>query len=336
MARTAQSLLSVENLCVDIPTPDGVMHPVRDVSFEVRRGETLCIVGESGSGKSMTALALLDLLPKGAFRRATSLRFNGEELKDDFGLRVAGLRGNRIAMIFQDPMTALDPVHTVGRQLTEVYRRHKGGTQAAAVDRALFLLARVGITEPERRLTQFPHELSGGLRQRVMIAMALMCGPDLLIADEPTTALDVTVQAQLLTLLADLQSELGMGMILITHDLGVVARIANNVGVMYAGKLMEKSDRTSLFEDPLHPYTQALLRCLPAGRRGKGRKLGVIPGLVPTLIGDMPGCLFRNRCAFRTERCAETDGGLGEGPHQYRCILTAERSRSNFALASAS
>ena len=330
MARTAQSVLSVEKLCVDIPTPDGVMHPVRDVSFEVRRGETLCIVGESGSGKSMTALALLDLLPKGAFRRATSLRFNGEELKDDFGLRVAGLRGNRIAMIFQDPMTALDPCYRIGDQMCEILQQHRRISTRDARQRALELLHKVGIPSPEERLSQFPHQLSGGLRQRVMIAMALLCEPELIIADEPTTALDVTIQAQILRLLRDIQRDTGIGLILITHDLGVVAGMADRIVVMYGGEVVELGTCDEVLAKPLHPYTVGLMRSIPVpGETKRGEMLGFIPGVVPRQSGERTSCGFVDRCPYASAGCSAGPVGLNDagGGHLIRCILPAGSSR---------
>jgi peptide/nickel transport system ATP-binding protein len=314
------ALLNVDGLSVDLPTGAGPLHAVREVSLTVGRGETVCLVGESGCGKSMTALGILDLLPRGATRWARRLAFAGQDLMDS---RTAeALRGNRIAMVFQEPMTALNPVYTIGDQLTEGYRRHKGGSRAAR-DRAVFLLEKVGISSAGERLRQYPHQLSGGLRQRVMIAMALMCGPDLLIADEPTTALDVTIQAQILRLLADLQREFGIALLLITHDLAVVARIARRVAVMYAGEVVETASAGALFRDPRHPYTQGLLRCIPVpGRTRAGERLGVISGTVPSLIGDLGGCLFRDRCEHAVPRCAlpppqHTDAR----DHAWRCIL---------------
>ncbi|HTE81182.1 MAG TPA: ABC transporter ATP-binding protein, partial [Reyranella sp.] len=253
------ALLDVDRLEVTF----GRTSAVRGASFTVERGETHCLVGESGCGKSVTALAIMNLLARGGVRRAERLAFEGKDLRtlDDAGM--SRLRGNAMAMIFQEPMTSLNPAYTIGSQMTEVLRRHKGASQRAATDRAADLLARVGITAPGLRLGQFPHQLSGGLRQRVMIAMALMCDPKLLIADEPTTALDVTVQAQILRLLATLQRDLGLGLLLITHDLGIVARVATRVSVMYAGEVVESAPTAELFANPRHPYTQGLLRCVP-------------------------------------------------------------------------
>jgi peptide/nickel transport system ATP-binding protein len=317
----SDALLEVDGLNVDLPTAGGPLHAVRDVSLTVKRGETLCLVGESGCGKSMTALGILDLLPRGAQRQARRLAFAGEDLMDRGAAEA--MRGNRIAMIFQEPMTALNPVYTIGDQLTEGYRRHKGGGSRAARERAVFLLEKVGISSAGKRLGQYPHQLSGGLRQRVMIAMALMCGPELLIADEPTTALDVTIQAQILRLLADLQREFGIALLLITHDLGVVARIAHRVAVMYAGEIVETANAGALFRNPRHPYTRGLLSCIPVpGRTRSGERLGVIRGTVPSLVGNLTGCLFRERCDHATGRCAEPPPRRDDArDHAWRCIL---------------
>ncbi len=316
-------ILDVENLSVDIATRHGTLHAVRQISLHVKRGETLCIVGESGCGKSMTSLAIMGLLPKTAHRAADRLTFMGENLSRASPQRVNALRGSHMAMIFQEPMTALNPAYTIGEQLMESYIHHRKSTKIQARDRAIELLGKVGIASAAERLDQYPHQLSGGLRQRVMIAMALMCGPDLLVADEPSTALDVTIQAQILRLLADLQKELGIAMVLITHDLGVVARIAHRVVVMYAGEVVEEGSAIELFSTPHHPYTRGLLRCIPVpGRTVPGGKLGLIPGTVPSLIGELEGCSFRERCEFAQPRCAETVDMRGEPAGQrWRCIL---------------
>ena len=316
-------VLDVENLSVDITTRHGTLHAVRQVSLHVNRGETLCIVGESGCGKSMTSLAIMGLLPKTAHRKADRLAFMGEDLGTASPQRVNTLRGSRMAMIFQEPMTALNPAYTIGEQLMESYRHHRKSTQAEARVRAIELLDKVGIASAAERLGQYPHQLSGGLRQRVMIAMALMCSPDLLVADEPSTALDVTIQAQILRLLADLQKELGIAMLLITHDLGVVARIADRVAVMYAGEVVEMGSAVELFSTPHHPYTRGLLRCIPVpGRTAPGEKLGLIPGTVPSLIGQVAGCSFRDRCEFAQPVCARTVAMQGAPAGQrWRCIL---------------
>jgi peptide/nickel transport system ATP-binding protein len=321
-----ETLLEVDGLKVEIATAGGTLHAVRDLSFTVARGETLCLVGESGCGKSMTALAIMDLLPRQAKRTTRRLRFEGRDLAKG---AMEELRGDRVAMIFQEPMTALNPAYTIGDQLTEGYLRHKGGSAGAARDRAVHLLETVGIASAAGRLRQYPHQLSGGLRQRVMIAMALMCDPDLLIADEPTTALDVTIQAQILRLLADLQRELGIAMVLITHDLGIVARIAHRVAVMYAGEIVESGTAEALFRNPRHPYTQGLISCIPVpGRTEPGETLGVIPGVVPSLVGEMRGCSFRHRCGFAQPRCAlappeRVDADAHGDKHAWRCILEA-------------
>jgi peptide/nickel transport system ATP-binding protein len=315
-------LLSVSGLTVDLATPRGTLHAVRDISFEINAGETLCLVGESGCGKSMTALALMGLLPNSATRGARHLAFEGGDLAHVTPRKLASLRGNRMAMIFQEPMSALNPAYTIGDQLIEVHRRHKGSTYAAAGERAIELLEKVGITAAGERLGQFPHQLSGGLRQRVMIAMALMCGPTLLIADEPTTALDVTIQAQILRLLLDIQRDLGVAILLITHDLGVVARVAQRVAVMYAGEIVESAPPASLFRKPRHPYTRGLMASIPIpGRTPPGERLGSIPGIVPSLIGEVRGCAFRDRCAFAFAPCAETVPWRADNEHGWRCTL---------------
>jgi len=314
-------LLTVEGLSVDIPVPSGTLRAVRDISFSVRRGETLCLVGESGCGKSMTALALMDLLPRRAKRSARALRFGGRDLATIDSASMNALRGDRLAMIFQEPMTALNPAYTIGNQLEEVYRRHRRD-HAGSRERAIQLLEKVGIANAAQRLGQYPHQLSGGLRQRVMIAMALMCGPDLLVADEPTTALDVTIQAQILLLLRSLQRELDMGMVLITHDLGIVARIADRVAVMYAGEIVESGTAAEIFSAPRHPYTRGLLACIPIpGRTRPGEELGAIPGIVPSLVGTLRGCSFRERCTQAQTSCADDPPRRAVAAHEYRCVL---------------
>ena len=322
---TAQVVLEVRGLHVDIPTAAGTLHPVRDVSFQVRRRETLCLVGESGCGKSMTSLAVMDLLPQRAIRRATTLRFLGEDIERASHRRVNELRGNRMAMVFQEPMMALNPAYTIGEQLTEHYRHHRKASLADARARAVELLGKVGIASAAQRLRQYPHQLSGGLRQRVMIAMALMCSPELLIADEPSTALDVTIQAQILRLLADLQRELGIAMVLITHDLGVVARIADRVAVMYAGEVVEAGPAAAIFASPRHPYTVGLMGCIPVpGRTPPGGRLGTIAGVVPSLAGELQGCSFRDRCAHAQPACARAVPIRHADAHEWRCVLVNE------------
>ena len=315
--------LLVEDLSVSIATPRGTLHAVRGVSFTVERGRTLCLVGESGCGKSMTALSLMGLLPRAASRTVGRMIVAGYDVSSDPG-RMKRLRGDRIAMIFQEPMTALNPSYTIGDQLMEVHRRHKHSSRAQARARAVELLEKVGISSAERRLSQYPHQLSGGLRQRVMIAMALMCEPDILVADEPTTALDVTIQVQILRLLANLKAELGIALVLITHDLGIVARIADEVAVMYAGEIVERAPAKTLFAHPRHPYTRGLIAAIPVrGRTAAGSHLGVIPGSVPSLIGPHEGCAFRARCGFAEPRCAAPIPLMRDGAHEWRCVLAA-------------
>jgi len=315
--------LSVERLSVAIPLAAGTLHAVREVSFQVERGETLCIVGESGCGKSLTSLALLNLLPPSAVRTAARLELAGRDLSALSERQMSDLRGSSMAMIFQEPMTSLNPAYTIGNQLGEALRRHRKVSRRQARERAVQLLEKVGITAASKRLGQYPHQLSGGLRQRVMIAMALMCGPELLVCDEPTTALDVTIQAQILHLLKDLQRELEMAVILITHDLGVVARLADRVAVMYAGEIVETGTAREVFTQPAHPYTRGLLRCIPVpGRTRQGEHLGSIPGMVPSLIGELEGCAFANRCSHARDACraAVPVRLLGPG-HRLRCVM---------------
>ena len=320
----AAPVLQVADLAVTIPTGAGVLRPVRDVGLELARGDALCIVGESGSGKSLTALALMNLLPPRARRSARCLRLLGEELAGATEPRMQALRGDRVAMIFQEPMTALNPAYTIGEQMVEGLLYHRTGTtRAEAGRRAVALLETCGIAQARLRLRQYPHQLSGGLRQRVMIAMALMSEPALLIADEPTTALDVTIQAQILALLGRLQREFALAVILITHDLGVVRRFGHRVAVMYAGEIVEMQPTAALFARPMHPYTRALLACSPtaAERARPGGRLGFLPGTPPHLVGDLAGCQFRMRCGLARPECAgnvpehKLDGGF------YRCTI---------------
>jgi peptide/nickel transport system ATP-binding protein len=317
------SLLSVKNLTVDIATPRGTLHAVRGISFDVLRGQTLCIVGESGCGKSMTSLALMDLLPGAAKRQADAISFDGQDLRSLNQGQMNVLRGNRMAMIFQEPMTSLNPSYTIGNQLIEGYLRHTKAGWRQAEARAMALFGKVGIANASERMGQYPHQLSGGLRQRVMIAMALMCGPDLLIADEPTTALDVTIQAQILRLLIDIQREVGLGLLLITHDLGIVARLADVVAVMYAGKIVESGLAADIFKNPRHPYTRGLIDCIPVpGKTERGSRLGAIPGVVPSLIGTISGCAFRERCSQARPACAgEIPWHMTAGGQGVACVL---------------
>ena len=318
-------LLEVEGLEVAF----GAVGAVRGASLTIARGETHCLVGESGCGKSVTALAVMGLLARNATRRAGRLSFDGQDLRglDERGM--SRLRGRRMAMIFQEPMTSLNPAYTVGSQMAEVMLRHRGGTRAAALARAEDLLGRVRITSPGMRLGQYPHQLSGGLRQRVMIAMALMCEPELLIADEPTTALDVTVQAQILRLLLDLQRDLGLAILLITHDLGVVARVAHRVSVMYAGEVVESAPVDALFARPTHPYTRGLLACVPVpGKIARGAPLGSIAGVVPRIGPEFRGCGFRDRCTQAAPDCAASVPRRAAAPgHDYLCRLPPDGPR---------
>ena len=328
-----ETILEVDGLTVDIPVSAGMLHPVRDVSFSVQRGETLCIVGESGCGKSLTSLAIMGLLPQKAILTARTLSFEGTELVGLSERRMGDLRGDRMAMIFQEPMTSLNPAYTIGNQLEEMLKRHRKATTREARERAVLLLEKVGITSAASRLSQYPHQLSGGLRQRVMIAMTLMCDPDLLIADEPTTALDVTIQAQILLLLAGLQKEFDMGLILITHDLGIVARVADRVAVMYAGQIVESGNVKQIFDHPTHPYTQGLLECIPIpGKTPPGAHLGSIPGIVPSLVGDQRGCSFADRCSYMMAECVDNYVVLREtmnAGHDYRCVMAPDRCAEN-------
>jgi peptide/nickel transport system ATP-binding protein len=327
------ALLEVKNLNVDLPLPAGLLHAVRDVSFSVAKGETLSLVGESGCGKSMTALAIMNLLPTGAIRQAATLRFENHDLMDAAGTDMIGIRGARISMIFQEPMTSLDPCYTIGNQLEEALLEHRKVPKKEARDRAVYLLEKVGITGAASRLKQYPHQLSGGLRQRVMIAMGLMCGPSLIIADEPTTALDVTIQAQILELLASIQKEFDMGQILITHDLGVVSRVADRLAVMYCGLVVETGHTTEVFQNPIHPYTRGLMDCIPVpGKTQPGHELGSIPGIVPTPIGDLWGCPFRNRCYLAHDACNAKNIDLIEiAPgRSYRCVLGLKKLAAEY------
>lgn len=335
----SENILEVENLSVDIPVPTGALRAVQNISFTVKRGETLCIVGESGCGKSITALSLMNLLPKTARRTADRIVLDGSDIRALNESQMSDLRGNRMAMIFQEPMTSLNPAYTIGNQLEEAMLRHRNVTQEEARNRAVFLLEKVGITGARGRLGQYPHQLSGGLRQRVMIAMSLMCDPALILADEPTTALDVTIQAQILHLLADIRDEFNTSLILITHDLGIVARVADRVAVMYAGEFVETGTADEVFNAPSHPYTQGLLNCIPVpGKTKRGAYLGAIPGIVPSLVGDMDGCHFASRCPYASVECES--GKIAMRPthhktHEYRCVLspaqTAKNLRKGFA-----
>jgi oligopeptide/dipeptide ABC transporter ATP-binding protein len=300
------SLLEIENLSVEFRMPDGIIRAVNDITLDVKRGEVVAVVGESGSGKSVTALAVLRLIPEPRGRITSgAIRLDGQDLLrlDDEAVRK--VRGHRIGMVFQEPMTSLNPVLSIGRQVTEAMQTHLGLSQDAAHARALDLLNLVGIAEPERRLKQYPHHLSGGMRQRAMIAMALSCKPELIIADEPTTALDVTIQAQILHLMQDLCRRLNVALVIITHNLGVVARYADRVNVMYAGRIVERGSARDLYRAPSHPYTIGLLNSVPRLDRPRAAPLEPIPGSPPDALALPSGCTFRPRCRLAMPHCAE-------------------------------
>ena len=301
------ALLEVDQLQTHFGTPDGVVRAVEGLSFSIDAGETVAIVGESGCGKSVTSMSILRLINEPPGRIAGQIRFMGRNLLELSEAEMRHLRGNDISMIFQEPMTSLNPVLTVGRQIGETLRLHQGLSAKQAENRAVEALTLVGIPAPGRRVREYPHQLSGGMRQRVMIAMALACNPKLLIADEPTTALDVTIQAQILDLMRELKTRLGSAIMLITHDLGVVAEMAQRVVVMYAGRKVEEATVAALFSNPLHPYTRGLLGAVPKLRSsletGGRTKLAEIPGLVPSLRKPIIGCAFAGRCPMVTDLC---------------------------------
>jgi peptide/nickel transport system ATP-binding protein len=306
-------LLEVENLQTHFRTADGVNRAVDGVSFSVNAGETVAIVGESGCGKSVTSMSILRLIPEPPGKIAGAIRFQGRDLLQLSEREMRAIRGNEISMIFQEPMTSLNPVLTVGRQIGETLRLHQGLSAAEAEAKAVEMLILVGIPEPKRRVREYPHQLSGGMRQRVMIAIALACNPKLLIADEPTTALDVTIQAQILELMRDLKRRVGAAIVLITHDLGVVAEVAERVIVMYAGKKVEEASAVDLFRNPRHPYTQGLLGSMPklgSSLSGDEGKLAEIPGLVPSLKQKIPGCVFASRCPKAVDICLQVAPAL--------------------------
>jgi len=301
-------VLTVSDLCTHFYTRDGVVRAVDGVSLSLERGETLGVVGESGCGKSVTALSIMRLVPPAAGRIvAGSIRFDGTEILSLPAPSMRAIRGNRISMIFQEPMTSLNPVMTVGRQIAETVALHQQLSRRAALDRAVEMLTLVKIPEPRRRATEFPHQLSGGMRQRVMIAIAMACTPTILIADEPTTALDVTIQAQILDLVQEMKERTGAAVMLITHDLGVIAETAQRVIVMYAGRKVEEAPVDALFAHPRHPYTRGLMTSMPrlnrAAAESPSRRLTEIPGVVPSLIGMSEGCTFAPRCPYASEQC---------------------------------
>jgi peptide/nickel transport system ATP-binding protein len=314
------ALLQVEGLHVSFDTPRGTAHAVDGVDFSLQPGETLCIVGESGCGKSVTALSIMGLVPMPPARVSGRIRFEGRDLVGLSRAELSDLRGDRLAMIFQEPMTSLNPAFTVGAQLAEVLVRHRGMDEAAARAATIEMLRRVRIPAPERRVDEYPHRMSGGMRQRVMIAMALLCAPALLIADEPTTALDVTIQAQVLQLMRGLRDETGTSIVLITHDLGVVAEMADRVVVMYAGQVVEQAPVGELFAMPQHPYTVGLMGAIPSIDAPRAR-LAAIDGMVPAATAMPAGCRFAARCPFADARCRDEAPPLAEvSPgHLSRC-----------------
>jgi len=309
-------LLQIENLQTQFFTSAGVVRAVDGINYDVAQGETVAVVGESGCGKSVGAMSILRLIPNPPGKIVGGkIIFDGRDLLKVSDQEMRKVRGRDIGMIFQEPMTSLNPVLTIGRQLTETVEHHLGVSSEAAMKRAVELLGLVGISEPDRRLKQYPHHLSGGMRQRVMIAMALACEPKLIIADEPTTALDVTIQAQILELMKNLTRELGVAMIIITHNLGVVARYADRVNVMYAGRIIESGNAEDIYHNPKHPYTLALLRSVPRMDQPRGEKLQPVGGQPPDLTKLDAGCAFRPRCVFAVDKCATAAPSLEEvGP----------------------
>lgn len=318
-------LLEVEGLTTVFDSDYGRTVSVDHVNFHVDKGEVVCIVGESGCGKSVTSLSIMGLLGRGGTVTEGSVVFEDKNLLTMTEKELDKIRGDRLTMIFQDPLTSLDPVFTVGNQLMESIRKHMRLSKEEARKRAEQILGKVGMPDPHGVMKKYPHTLSGGMRQRVMIAMALCCNPGLLIADEPTTALDVTIQAQIMALLRNLQKESGMSMILITHDIGLVASMADRVIVMYAGQIIEEAPVKELFAAPAHPYTKALLQTVPGIYDEKDRELVAIPGMVPENYDSIPGCRFADRCAFRTKGCDQLQSyrQIGEG-HFVRCMLAKE------------
>lgn len=320
------ALLELRDLGVSLFTRGGVLKAVDGLSLTVQRGETIALVGESGCGKSLTALAIMQLLPDPPGRIVGGeILLSGRDLAQLEDRDMMDVRGKEISMIFQDPMTSLNPVVSVGDQLIEAIRRHTRLSRQQAMDRALDLLRQVGIPDPERRLADYPHQLSGGMSQRVMIAMAIACEPKMLIADEPTTALDVTIQAQILELLKELQAATGMGLIIITHDLGVVAEMADRVVVMYAGRKVEEAHVEALFEKPLHPYTKGLIGATASAVRRRGERLAEIAGTVPSLSELPAGCAFANRCPQAFDRCRRDRPDLfAPRPHRLAACFAVE------------
>ncbi|WP_354259049.1 ABC transporter ATP-binding protein [Bradyrhizobium sp. F1.13.3] len=320
-------LLDVREIETHFYAQGSITRALGGVSFQVKSGETLGVVGESGCGKSVTALSILRLLPKlGAATVSGEIRFHGSDLLKVSEQEMRTVRGNRIAMIFQEPLTSLNPVYTIGSQIAEAVRIHTKVSRQEAMAKAQEMLGLVRIADPDRRVKNYPHEMSGGMRQRAMIAMALACSPELLIADEPTTALDVTIQAQILRLIVDLKERMGTAVLFITHDLGVVAETCQRVIVMYAGRIVEQATVRDLFARPSHPYTQGLMRSVPDPRRGRRRRLPEIPGIVPSLREPIAGCSFAPRCPFVIGRCRQEAPDMRDvGPgHSAACWRSEE------------
>jgi peptide/nickel transport system ATP-binding protein len=321
------ALLEVTNLITEFDTDEGRVRAVDQTNFSVNAGETLGIVGESGCGKSVTALSIMRLLPQPMGQIVGgSIMFEGRDLIHLPLSEMEKIRGNEVSMVFQEPMTALNPVHTIGKQLTEVLLLHNDYKSQFAIREAIDILDRVGIPSPDVRMGEYPHQLSGGMRQRIVIAMALACKPALLIADEPTTALDVTIQAQILELIKDLQAEMGMSVVLITHDLGVIAETCEQVVVMYAGRVAEKGSVYDIFDRPAHPYTRGLLASIPTLETEPKSVLNTLEGMVPGLLDLQPGCRFENRCQHASEACTQSSPSahLLEPNHEVSCLRWQE------------
>ncbi|MEK5639835.1 MULTISPECIES: ABC transporter ATP-binding protein [Paenibacillus] len=332
----AEKLLEIRNLTTAFMSENGFVKATDRISLNIEKGQTLCLVGESGSGKSVTSLSIMRLIDyAGGSILEGNIRFNGDDLATKEQDQMRSIRGNKIAMIFQDPMSALNPVFTVGEQIAESLRLHQNKSHSEAWKEAIELLRLVGIPAPEMRAKQYPHELSGGMCQRVVIAVALACKPELLIADEPTTALDVTVQAQILDLLMKLKEELGMAILLITHDMGVAAEVADHIAVMYAGSIVEQGTVEEIFSNPSHPYTVGLLQSIPGFEGKRGNELYTIKGTIPGL-GNLPkGCRFNPRCPHVMDKCRQVEPGdiqIGE-EHSTKCWLYEDKDRNGVSVS---
>jgi peptide/nickel transport system ATP-binding protein len=327
-----QDVLEVKDLATTFSTDAGLVAAVQGVSLRIQKGKTLGVVGESGCGKSVTSLSIMGLLPKSVGKISSgAILFEGKDLAKLSESEMQKIRGNRIAMIFQEPMTALNPVFTAGEQVMEVFETHRGMNRAQAREAALTMLNKVRIPDPERRLDEYPHQMSGGMKQRIMIAMALACEPALIIADEPTTALDVTIQAQILRLMQELQRETGTAILFITHDLSVIAEVADHVVVMYAGQVIESADVMTLFDAAAHPYTQGLLNSIPKHGQTKAIPLQAIPGVVPSLRKRPVGCSFQERCSLRQEECSKAAPQLkplSDG-HSVACFVATRKAEKS-------